>query len=113
MKFSRLIFTAAIAFAATLLSAAEWTFPAAKGVQFKNIPDWGKEGFTLEVWCKADKLPSGYAVLMRGSFGYPNFFGAKDIDCYLLTEKSNKNTAGRVYTKLEPGKYNYYAIPAW
>jgi len=92
------------------LFAEPWTFPAAKGVQFKNIPDWGKEGFTLEVWCKADKLPSGYAVLMRGSFGYPNFFGAKDIDCYLMTEKSKKNTAGRVYTKLEPGKYNYYVL---
>lgn len=92
------------------LFAEPWTFPAAKSVQFKNIPDWGKEGFTLEVWCKADKLPSGYAVLMRGSFGYPNFFGAKDVDCYLMSGKSKKNAAGRVYTKLEPGKYNYYVL---
>ena len=110
MKLIRCSLIAAITLSAMSLFAEPWTFPAAKGVQFKNIPDWGKEGFTLEVWCKADKLPSGYAVLMRGSFGYPNFFGAKDIDCYLMTEKSKKNTAGRVYTQLEPGKYNYYVL---
>ena len=63
-----------------------WVLPAKKAVSFSNIPDWGKDGFALEVYCKVDKLPSGYAVLMRDSFGYPKFAGKKDITigiCYI------------------------------
>ena len=96
--------------AAGSVSAEVWQLPAAKTVSFKNIPDWGTEGFTLEVYCKVDKLPSGYAVLMRDSFGYPKFAGQKDIDCYLVNDKGNKNAAGRIYTDLEIGKYHYYVL---
>ncbi|MBE6366745.1 MAG: LamG domain-containing protein [Lentisphaerae bacterium] len=87
-----------------------WTFPAKKAVKFNNIPNWGNEGFALEVYCQPDKLPGGYAVLMRGSFGFPNFYGAKNIDCYLINNVSSKNAAGRVYTALTPGKYHYYVL---
>ena len=111
MKLFRYSAVAAIVFSAMALCAEPWQLPAAKRIQFNNIPDWGKKGFTLEVYCKVDKLPSGYAVLMRDSFGFPKFFGEKDFDCYLVTEK-NKNAAGRVYGALEPGKYHYYVLTA-
>ena len=98
------------------LSAAEsksevWKFPLAKGARgvTLTVPDWGKEGFSAEVWCKPESTDCGYAILIRKSFGFPNFFGAKDYDNYLFTA-DNKNSAGRVYTKLEPGKYHYYAM---
>ena len=96
--------------AASNAAAEVWQLPAAKTVSFKNIPDWDKEGFTLEVYCKVDKLPSGYAVLMRDSFGYPKFAGQKDIDCYLVNDKGNKNAAGRIYMDLDIGKYHYYVL---
>lgn len=95
------------------LSGAEgpWVFPqkSGNGVYFRNLPDWGTAGFTLEVWCRPDKTDCGYAVLMRGSFGYPNFFGSRDINCY-LKNTAGQDAAGRVYTPLEPGKYHYYCL---
>ncbi|MBE6381367.1 MAG: LamG domain-containing protein, partial [Lentisphaerae bacterium] len=87
-----------------------WVFPTDKAVRIDNVPNWGKEGFALEVWCKPEALPSGYAVLMRGSFGYPNFYGTKNIDCYLINNFSSKNAAGRIYTELQPNEYHYYVL---
>ena len=110
MKLFRWSAVAAIVFSAMALCAEPWQLPAAKRIQFNNIPDWGKKGFTLEVYCKVDKLPSGYAVLMRDSFGYPKFAGQKDIDCYLVNDLGNKNAAGRIYGELEIGKYHYYVL---
>ena len=93
------------------LHAEPWKFPAQQGVRFNNLPDWGQEGFTLEVWCRVDALPSGYAVLMRDSFGYPKFSKAdRDIDGYMITGKSKDNAVGRTYTALETGKYHYYVL---
>ena len=86
-----------------------WVLPAKKSVQLKNIPDWGKDGFTLEVYCMPQIPDGGYAVLMRGSFGYPKFSGQKDFDCYAVNA-SGKNAGGRVYMPLEINKYHYYAF---
>ncbi len=111
MKLFRYSVIAAITLSAMSLSAAPWSFPAAKSVSFNNIPDWGKEGFTLEVWAKPAADDTGYAVLMRGSFGYPNIRKGKNIDCYLITPQSGKkNAAGRVYTDLVPNQYHYYVF---
>ena len=98
----------------SMLPAAEdqvWKFPLAKNQRrvTLTVPDWGKEGFSAEVWCKPESTDCGYAILIRRSFGFPNFFGEKDYDNYLFTA-DGKNTAGRVYTKLEPGRYHYYAM---
>ena len=93
-------------------SSGAWHFPPApeqRGVTLSGIPDWGKNGFTAEVWCKPDSTDCGYAILIRKSFGFPKFFGARDYDNYLIDD-SGKNAAGRVYTPLEPGKYHYYAM---
>ncbi len=89
-----------------------WKFPPAQGqrtVTISGIPDWGKKGFSAEVWCKPNTADCGYAMLIRGSFGFPKFFGARDYDNYLVTG-STTNAAGRVYTPLELGKYHYYAL---
>ena len=89
--------------------AAEWSFPQDHGARINNVPDWGNKGFTLEVWAKPEITDGGYAVLMRGSFGYPKFFRDKDFDCYLVTAQ-NKNAGSRVYAPVEPGKYHYYVM---
>ncbi|MBE6381276.1 MAG: hypothetical protein E7047_10150 [Lentisphaerae bacterium] len=87
-----------------------WSFPAKSGaVRLNNVPDWGKKGFTLEVWAKPATTDCGYAVLMRGSFGYPKFFGQKDFDCYFVPE-SGKADGGRIYTALATNQYHYYAL---
>ena len=111
MKLFRCSIIAAITLSAMSLWAVPWSFPAAQSVSFNNIPDWSKEGFTLEVWAKPAADDTGYAVLMRGSFGYPNIRKGKNIDCYLITPQSGKkNAAGRVYTDLVPNQYHYYVF---
>ena len=90
-------------------AAAEWVLPVSGGVRIEQVPDWGKEGFTLEVWAKPETADCGYATLMRGCFGFPKFSGPKDFDCYLVTPE-NKNAGARVYTPLEIGQYHYYVL---
>ncbi|MBE6368312.1 MAG: LamG domain-containing protein [Lentisphaerae bacterium] len=87
-----------------------WVFPRPQGHEtVRNVPDWGKDGFTLEVWCQPETANCGYAVLMRGSFGYPNFGGEKFIHCYLINEKG-KSAAGRLHIKAAPQQYHYYVL---
>jgi len=89
-----------------------WKFPLKSGfVRFNNVPDWGKKGFTLEVWAKPATTDCGYAVLMRGSFGYPKFFGKENFDCYIVSA-DKPSAGGRVYTKLDVKQYHYYTLTA-
>lgn len=110
--FSTLAALAALAGMAAEPVSQVWRFPlapGARGVTLTGIPDWGKKGFTAEVWCKPESTDCGYAILIRQSFGFPKFFGTRDYDNYLIND-SGKNVAGRVYTPLEPGQYHYYAM---
>ena len=85
-----------------------WKFPG-KIVRFNNVPDWGKEGFTLEVWAQPTAPMGGYIVLMRGCFGYPKLYGDKNFDCYFVPA-GKKPTGGRIYTNWELNKYQYYTL---
>ena len=78
---TKTLMTLLLGMAVLAAAGAEWTFPEDFGARIDHVPDWGKDGFTLEVWAKPEIADGGYAVLMRGCFGFPKFFRDKDFDC--------------------------------
>ena len=84
MKFIRL-FAIALLISSPMLFAAGWEFPRkdSKLGMLNDIPNWGQEGVTAEVWCRTDVASCGYAVLMQGAFGLPKFEGDDGYVAYL------------------------------
>ncbi|MDY0176300.1 MAG: LamG-like jellyroll fold domain-containing protein, partial [Lentisphaeria bacterium] len=89
-----------------------WKFPrqGEKRLTFNNLPDWGEEGFSAELWCMPTEPECGYALLMRGSFGFPKFYSDENYDNYLVSSTSGKNVAGRVYCGSLLDEYHYFCI---
>ncbi|MBE6380378.1 MAG: LamG domain-containing protein [Lentisphaerae bacterium] len=86
-----------------------WSFPAPKGsIKVSNIPDWGKDGFTLEVWCQPASNNCGYAVLMPYSIGFPNFNNEKFVFRYTINQ-AGKTVSSRIFWNTQPGEYAYFA----
>ncbi len=81
-----------------------------KRITFSDIPDWGKEGFSAEVWCMPTAPECGYAMLMRESFGFPKFFSHENYDNYLVSATTGKNLAGRVYCGALLNEYHYFCL---
>ena len=81
-----------------------------KRITFSNIPDWGKDGFSAEVWCMPTAPECGYALLMRGSFGFPKFFSHENYDNYLVSATTGNNLAGRVYCGSLLNEYHYFCL---
>ena len=69
----------------SMLFATGWDFPRQdkKRIMLDEIPNWGKDGFTAEIWCRPDEADCGYAVVMRGAFGLPKFEGESSYVAYL------------------------------
>ncbi len=102
----------AIALLAASVFGAPWRFPLKKGergVAFSPLPDWGREGFAAEVWCKPATTKCGYAILVRHGFGFPCLNLDKDFDLYLFNAQ-NKNVGARIYTPLAPGEWHHYVL---
>ncbi|MBO4619257.1 MAG: LamG domain-containing protein, partial [Victivallales bacterium] len=95
----------------SMLFAAGWNFPRKdnKRITLNDIPNWGSEGFTAEVWCRPDKADCGYAVLMQGSFGLPKFEGKNSYLDYLKLA-DGAEPSGRFEQPLELGKFHHYVL---
>ncbi len=95
----------------SMLFATGWNFPTPnkKRIMLDEIPNWGKDGFTAEIWCRPDEADCGYAVVMRGAFGLPKLAGEEGYGAYL---KRADGTESSSYFKLplELGKFHHYVI---
>lgn len=110
MKFIRL-FAIALLISSPMLFAAGWEFPRkdSKLVMLNDIPNWGQEGFTAEVWCRTDVANCGYAVLMQGAFGLPKFEGDDGYVAYLkLADGAEPSASFKL--PLELGKFHHYVM---
>ncbi|MBR6471923.1 MAG: LamG domain-containing protein, partial [Victivallales bacterium] len=95
----------------SMLFAAGWDFPRQdnKHITLDEIPNWGSEGFTAEVWCRPDEADCGYAVLMQGSFGLPKFEGENSYLDYLKLTDGAEPSA-RFKLPLELGRFHHYVM---
>ena len=95
----------------SMLFAAGWDFPLQnnKRIVINEIPNWGTEGFTTEVWCRPDEADCGYAVLMQGAFGLPKFEGEDGYLDYLkLANGAEPSCSFKL--PLELGKFHHYVM---
>ena len=95
----------------SMLFATGWDFPTKdkKRVTLEEIPNWGKEGFAVEVWCRPEEADCGYAVLMRGAFGLPKITGDNAYVAYL--KRADGTEASPLFKlPLELGRFHHYVL---
>ncbi len=85
-----------------------WSFPG-DSVRLNGIPDWGKSGFTAEVYLKVEADDCGYALLMPKSFGFPCYRKDGEVRT-LLVNAPKKQWMPSLQSKSELRAWTHYVL---